>query len=168
MQTHVYAAQGPDNDGRKYPWGNDTDPSLYPTPTTDGGVRPAPVGAHSPLGDSPFGVRDLVGNVWQWTDEFGDAHTRRAALRGGSNFRPAGGSSGAGWYFPNVLDVSLQNKYLLMDDSYERAGTVGFRCLVDADDSAEGATATAVDMHSKNNKVHGARGQSRARWSLVM
>ena len=84
-----YAAQGPDNDGRKYPWGNDTDPSLYPTPTTDGGVRPAPVGAHSPLGDSPFGVRDLVGNVWQWTaTEFVDAHTRSVIVRGSSSYVP--------------------------------------------------------------------------------
>ena len=106
-----------------------------------------------------------MGNVWQYTDEFGDAHTRRAALRGGSNFRLAGGNSGAGWYFPNVLDISLQNKYLLMDDSYERAGTIGFRCLVDADDGAEDTTAT--DEHNAN-ATDGAHGQSRARWSLVI
>ena len=55
------------------------------------------VGAHSPAGDySPFGVADLVGSVWQYTDEFVDAHTRRAALRGGSTYCPAAGSCGGG------------------------------------------------------------------------
>ncbi len=40
---------------------------------------PADVDAH-PQGASPFGVMDLVGNVWQWTDEFFDEHTRAAAV----------------------------------------------------------------------------------------
>ena len=32
---------------------------------------------------------DLTGNVWQWTDEFQDEHTRAAILRGGGYYRPA-------------------------------------------------------------------------------
>jgi iron(II)-dependent oxidoreductase len=40
---------------------------------------PADVDAH-PAGASPFGVLDLVGNVWQWTDEYADEHTRSATL----------------------------------------------------------------------------------------
>ncbi len=31
---------------------------------------------------------DLVGNVWQWTDEYSDEHTRSAILRGGSYYQP--------------------------------------------------------------------------------
>ena len=38
---------------------------------------PAPVDAF-PKGASPFGVMDLTGNIWQWTDEFQDEHTRAA------------------------------------------------------------------------------------------
>merc|ERR1711964_309579 len=89
---------------------------------------PEPVTAHVPLGDSPFGVSDLVGNVWQYTDEFQDEHSKAVILRGGSNYRPAGSD----WYFPQALELYKHNKYFLFDDSYERAGTIGFRCVVDA------------------------------------
>jgi hypothetical protein len=37
-------------------------------------TSPSFVDAH-PKGASPFGVMDVVGNVWQWTDEFVDEHT---------------------------------------------------------------------------------------------
>lgn len=87
-----------------------------------------PVTAHAPQGDSPFGVSDLVGNVWQYTDEFQDEHTRYVILRGGSNYRP----QGSNWYFPQAKELNLHEKYFLMDDRYERSGAVGFRCVVDA------------------------------------
>ena len=35
-----------------------------------------------PNGSSPAGVEDLVGLVWQWTDEYQDEHNRAAILRG--------------------------------------------------------------------------------------
>eukprot|EP00967_Tisochrysis_lutea_P108863 scaffold168877_cov30-Tisochrysis_lutea.AAC.1 len=85
-----YSAQG--LDGRKYPWGNRKNetgalPVLHSGRANPG---PPPIGKHSPMGDSPFGVADLVGTVWQYTDEFQDDHTRSVLLRGGSNYRPAG------------------------------------------------------------------------------
>ena len=33
---------------------------------------------------------DLAGNVWQWTDEYADEHTRAAIVRGGSYYQPQG------------------------------------------------------------------------------
>jgi len=123
-----YAAQG--TDGRTYPWGATKDQSKYPTLTTGDTFKgPESVFAYSPAGDSPFRVSGLVGNVWQYTDEFEDDHTRAVILRGGSNYRP----SGSLWYFPQALELNTHNKYFLMDDRYERAGTVGFRCAVDAE-----------------------------------
>ena len=72
-----------------------------------------------------------MGNTWEWTSEFVDAHTSRAALRGGANYNLHSGGGG-GWYFPQALELDKENKYLLMDNSYDRCGTIGFRCVVDA------------------------------------
>jgi len=121
-----YAAQGTDE--RLYPWGNTWDETAVPTPY-QGRDLPAPsaVDAH-PKGASVFGVEDLVGNVWQWTDEFVDEHTRAAILRGGSFYQPQGSL----WYFPQTYKLTEHGKYLLMAPSKDRAGTLGFRCVQDA------------------------------------
>jgi formylglycine-generating enzyme required for sulfatase activity len=88
---------------------------------------PDPVDAH-PQGASPFGVTDLVGNVWQWTDEFEDEHTRSAIVRGGSYYQPHGSI----WYFPQAYRNDEHSKLLLMAPSYDRSGGIGFRCVRDA------------------------------------
>ena len=120
------AAQG--MDGRIYPWGNDWDASAVPVPGRARTLNPPDnVNAH-PKGASPFGVEDMVGNVWQWTDEYVDDHTRAAILRGGSHYQPGGSI----WYFPQAYRNDQHGKLLLMAPSYDRSGTVGFRCVVDA------------------------------------
>jgi formylglycine-generating enzyme required for sulfatase activity len=122
-----YAAQG--TDGRLYPWGNEWKAAAVPTPDKGRLMRePTPVDAF-PQGASPYGVMDLVGNVWQWTDEYLDEHTRAAIVRGGSYYQ----AQGSGWYFAQAYRLSEHGKYLLMAPSKDRAGTLGFRCVVDAD-----------------------------------
>jgi formylglycine-generating enzyme required for sulfatase activity len=120
-----YAAQG--TDGRLYPWGAQPDPAAVPAPVK-GHDLPGPddVDAH-PNGASPFGVMDLVGNVWQWTDEYQDDHTRAAVVRGDSYYQP----QGSGWYFPRNPTLDVHGKYLLMCPGKDRAGTLGFRCVKD-------------------------------------
>jgi iron(II)-dependent oxidoreductase len=122
-----YAAQGADD--RLYPWGNEWDPTRVPPLDTGRSLRPPTDVAAFPKGASPFGVMDLVGNVWQWTDEFQDEHTRAAILRGGSYYE----SQGSRWYFPQTRRLDEHGKYLLMAPSIDRAGTTGFRCAVDAE-----------------------------------
>jgi formylglycine-generating enzyme required for sulfatase activity len=120
------AAQG--TDGRVYPWGNQWLPANVPTPATGRSMPgPDPVDAH-PAGASPYGVMDLVGNVWQWTDEFIDEHTRAAILRGGEYYQPQGSI----WYFPQAYRNDEHSKLLLMAPGYDRSGGVGFRCVPDA------------------------------------
>ena len=121
-----YAAQG--TDGRRYPWGAAWDKGAVPAKQMGRLFRgPADVGAH-PSGASPFGVQDMVGTVWQWTDEYEDEHTRAAILRGGSSYQPQGSQ----WYFPQAYRLDQHGKYLLMAPSLDRSGTVGFRCVRDA------------------------------------
>jgi len=122
-----YAAQG--TDGRLYPWGNEWNPKAVPSPDQGRDMAaPSDVEAH-PQGASPFGVRDLVGNVWQWTEEFTDTHTRAAILRGGSHYQP----QGSHWYFPQAYKLNEHGKYLLIAPSTDRSATVGFRCVADAE-----------------------------------
>jgi len=122
-----YAAQG--TDGRLYPWGNDWDASAVPAPDKSRTMRgPDAVDTH-PKGASPFGVMDLVGNVWQWTDEFIDEHTRAGILRGGSYYQPQGSI----WYFPQAYKLNEHGKLLLMAPSTDRSAALGFRCVQDAE-----------------------------------
>jgi len=124
------AAQGTDE--RAYPWGDAWQPSDVPTP--DQAQNPArtmrgpdAVDAH-PAGASPYGVMDMVGNVWQWTDEFVDEHTRAAIVRGGSYYQPQGSI----WYFPQAYRNDEHGKVLLMSPGMDRSGGIGFRCVTDA------------------------------------
>ena len=120
-----YSAQG--TDGRIYPWGNSWNADAVPVPDKSRTIRgPDPVAAH-PKGVSPFGVEDLVGNVWQWTDEFLDEHTRSGILRGGSYYQP----QGSVWYFPQAYRLDQHGKLLLMAPGKDRAATLGFRCVKD-------------------------------------
>jgi len=51
--------------GWAYPWGDEPDPSRCNT--REGGAQgTTPVGHTSPLGDSSYGLADMVGNVWEW------------------------------------------------------------------------------------------------------
>ena len=122
-----YAAQG--TDGRTYPWGNTWDGAAVPAPAKGRTMRgPDGVDAH-PQGASPFGVVDLVGNVWQWTEEFQDEHTRGGILRGGSYYQPQGSI----WYFPQAYKLGEHGKLLMMAPSMDRSGGLGFRCAQDAE-----------------------------------
>jgi gamma-glutamyl hercynylcysteine S-oxide synthase len=130
-----YAAQGSnansadDNHARVYPWGNEWNESAVPAPDKRRVMRgPDAVDAH-PQGTSPFGVMDLVGNVWQWTDEFADEHTRAAIVRGGEYYEPQGSI----WYFPQAKRLTEHGKLLLTAPSLDRAGGIGFRCVQDAE-----------------------------------
>lgn len=118
-----YAAQG--NDGRKYPWGNDFDStrcnsSLGHTTAVDA----------FPTGESPFGVMDLIGNVWQLTNDVYDNGTFYfTMLRGGSHYNPA-----SSWWYVKGGPQPVDNPQiqLLVSPGFDRSSTVGFRCVKDA------------------------------------
>ncbi len=49
----------------EWPWGNEFDKTACNS--SEGNKRSStPVGVYSPRGDSPYGVADMAGNVWEW------------------------------------------------------------------------------------------------------
>jgi len=83
------SAQG--DDGRVYPWGNDWNGDLCNNDADDKGIgKTTPVTQYEGKGDSPFGVVDMAGNVWEWclTDYYKGSNdvngTDVPGLRGGS------------------------------------------------------------------------------------
>ncbi len=140
-----FAARGPD--GRKYPWGDD-DPSaghvnacgkecvawglkngieekaMYDV--DDGFANTAPVGSF-PKGASRYGVKDVVGNVWEWVadwyadygkdelkDPKGPAVGDERVIRGG-----AWNGSYPSWVRPT---------FRYKDSPTKRSYGIGFRC----------------------------------------
>ena len=131
-----------------YPWGDAADPALVPE-FSSGREMPDPddVDSH-PAGASWCGAEDLVGNVYTWTRVFTDGHTSRAVIRGGSRWRPEVSeetsvsviqlynAQGSHWYQPQPDSLGIgplkgHNTYLLMADSLDRSGGIGFRCVAD-------------------------------------
>jgi formylglycine-generating enzyme required for sulfatase activity len=120
-----YAAQG--TGGRKYPWGDAPDSTRCNT----GLGHTTPVDAY-PSGASPFGVRDVVGNVWQMTsDVYDDGSYRFLIMKGGSWYNPTSSI----WYVRGgPAPVDREQMLLLVSPGFDRSGTVGFRCVVDPGD----------------------------------
>lgn len=63
----------------KYPWGDDPDYNKI-GPYGQGTME---VGGRSPQGDSPLGLTDMAGNVWEWTSDVGVAEGTRVIKGGG-------------------------------------------------------------------------------------
>ncbi len=118
-----YAAQG--TDGRKYPWGSEFDS----TKCNNSLGKTTPVDAF-PGGKSPFGVMDLIGNVWQLTnDVYDDGSYYFGIIRGGSFYNPASSV----WYIRGGPQPADNPQILLMvSPGFDRSATVGFRCVKDA------------------------------------
>ncbi len=118
------AAQGTDK--RKWPWGNE----FHGTLCNNAFDKPTPVDAFS-KGGSVYGVMDLVGNVWQMTnDMYFNGSDYCAVIRGGSYYKP----DSSWWYIqggPQELDKT--QIFLLVFPGFDRCSTVGFRCVKDVD-----------------------------------
>jgi formylglycine-generating enzyme required for sulfatase activity len=101
-------------DGRIYPWGDAFDRTRLNC--GDGGpFQTVPVGQFSPQGDSPYGVADMSGNVYEWTNDGNPVVTM--GLRGGS------------W-----LDGRDEARTFAVrkHTPQRRNDFIGFRCVMDA------------------------------------
>jgi gamma-glutamyl hercynylcysteine S-oxide synthase len=87
-----------------------------------------PVGKYK-KGVNPWGIYDLVGSVWQLTnDVYESGSYRYIMMKGGSYFRP----SSSWWYVQGGPRELHYRQYLLrVSPGFERNATVGFRCVKD-------------------------------------
>lgn len=127
------AARG--EDGRKYPWGNDEPGPLFANYASgvafSYGKSLAAVGSYE-SGKSPFGVYDMVGNVWEWTlDWYDKTYYQSASVK-----NPTGPSNGdykvirgGSWSKrPAIARVAGRMSY----SPSTRMNSVGFRCAGEA------------------------------------
>ncbi|MEK7375280.1 MAG: formylglycine-generating enzyme family protein [Thermodesulfobacteriota bacterium] len=126
------AARG--TDGRLWPWGNIFDPLKCNTEefwkakgiAKPGEIRTMPVGSF-PAGRSAFGVLDMAGSVWEWTQSWYDKYPDSTAIDKdfGKNFRVVRGGS---WLYTKDRALCARRKK-------ERKETIaldlGFRLVCD-------------------------------------
>lgn len=119
-----YAAQG--RDGQPFPWGEAMEPGRC-----NNKLNHTTSVTAFPKGASPFGVLDMVGNAWQMMDDvYDDGVYRFGIIRGGSFYAPEKSQ----WYVKSgPLAVDRVQILLLVAPGLDRCGTVGFRCVKDAD-----------------------------------
>jgi formylglycine-generating enzyme required for sulfatase activity len=103
-------------DGRTFPWGHSWNDSWANLLTT-GWKDTTEVGRFGPMAASPFGIHDLVGNVYEWTSTV---------------FRQLGGESlqalkGGSWATSGTITVA----HRLLEDANHWSNIIGFRCAAD-------------------------------------
>jgi formylglycine-generating enzyme required for sulfatase activity len=146
-----YATRG--SDGRKYPWGDDTpntgdrlnacgkecvawgkkhpdpdNPLAAMYPADDGFATTAPVGSF-PKGASPFGVQDVVGNVWEWVGDW------YAPYQGGAQENPTGPEQGKdrvmrGGSWNGSDPAWVRPTFRFRSTPSLRSHGIGFRCAM--------------------------------------
>ena len=116
---------------RKYPWGeaiDETRANLWQS----GIANTAPVNAYGG-GDTVQGVRQMVGNVWEWTagcfgrcsecPQWCELEDELMALRGGA--------------FDTYFDSQASCLFQSGDQALARKHNIGFRCVVSTCDVAQ-------------------------------
>ena len=114
-------------DGKKYPWGDEWDKEAANSQESGGKISAVKSFA---LNRSPSGAFDMVGNVWEWTqDKVIDKNSAtdeqvEQALKGGEILRVVkGGSAGE-----KASQISAQARYQIPETT--KTPTVGFRYVV--------------------------------------
>ncbi|MEW5719547.1 MAG: SUMF1/EgtB/PvdO family nonheme iron enzyme [Chloroflexota bacterium] len=112
---------------RIWPWGNEWDAAKCNS--AEGGTgTTTPVGKYSPAGDSPYGVADMAGNVWEWCADWYDENSYASS----PDKNPTGANSGQARVLRGGAWLSDQDLARGADrfGYYPRywGNAVGFRC----------------------------------------
>ena len=135
-----YAAQT--SDLREWPWSKDAQVKREQQVITEtltvsklqvdstlcntGNGKLYPVGTY-PKGANPYGLEDLVGCVWQMTNDlYSNGTNQYLILKGGSYYLPAS----SWWYVEGgPRELNYTQKLMRIAPGFERNGTTGFRCV---------------------------------------
>jgi len=146
-----FATRG--SDGRKFPWGDEwpdakhlnacdkdcvawgkknrvEEKSMYES--SDGFANTAPVGSF-PLGDSPFGLSDVVGNVWEWTADWYAPYASAAETnpKGPEAEVDGDGRVIRGGAWNGAYPAWVRPTFRYHDSPEKRSYGIGFRCAAD-------------------------------------
>ncbi|MFT5433838.1 MAG: sulfatase modifying factor 1, partial [Myxococcota bacterium] len=126
-------------EGKRYPWGNDRPSRKLAIFGQYYGTKP--VGTYPPNG---YGLYDMAGNVWEWTDDWYDGRLYRK----GAQVDPRGPCPGAArcpghrhktmrggsWITGSLgMRVSYRNHH----KTWNRFSVVGVRCAFDVEDTTK-------------------------------
>jgi formylglycine-generating enzyme required for sulfatase activity len=119
-------AQGGEGRKRRYPWGDKFD--KHKCNIRESGIGDTtPVGKYSPEGDSPYGVADMAGNVWEWTSSLHELYPYQAddgrEDPGAGERRVLRGSS----FASNVAGIARCARRYYLNTDY-RDWDLGIRC----------------------------------------
>jgi formylglycine-generating enzyme required for sulfatase activity len=124
------AARG--TDGRIYPWGDEFDAKRLNS--YESGIRgTTPAGKYSPEHDSPYGIADLCGNVWEWCADWyaDDEYARRSRTKVTDPMGPEAGTMkvlrGGAFDFNKG---AMRCAYRAANSPFERSYDYGFRVVM--------------------------------------
>lgn len=114
-------------DGRTFPWGNEFDARKANVPQL--GLRSTtPVGSF-PEGKSPYGLYDMAGNVWEWTESWYKAYpgNKRPTENYGERYKVVKGGSWIDCSFYRCgISAPVFNRGFFKPET--RNNSFGFRC----------------------------------------
>jgi formylglycine-generating enzyme required for sulfatase activity len=117
-------------ESRRYPWGDDIDPSranFLPDPALKRHHGTRPVGSYPP---NAFELFDMTGNVWEWVSDWYRADIYREEERRNPQ-GPAAGSfrilRGGSWVTHDVAQLRCAHRHCVPSDTY--AYSIGFRVV---------------------------------------
>jgi iron(II)-dependent oxidoreductase len=127
------ASSGRDGVKRRYPWGDDEPTAERANLATGGRFGPTPAGSF-PAGASPWGCRQMIGDVWEWTaSDFLPypgfrpfPYREYSEVFFGSDYKVLRGGSWA--THPTAVRTTFRN----WDYPIRRQIFAGFRCARDA------------------------------------
>jgi formylglycine-generating enzyme required for sulfatase activity len=120
-----YAAQGPKKS--VWPWGN-----AFDSTRCNFNLNHTTAVHAFKNGENGWGIADLIGNVWQITnDMYDDGAYYYIIMKGGSHYHPKSSE----WYVEGGPQPLYHSQLLLMvSPGFDRSSTVGFRCVKDVKD----------------------------------